>query len=219
MNADDDGVVEAFTIMRILSTSEDDLRALALRNFIKVLNEDLVSLILEWNEHNLIRADRKIDSIYKDLLVKVIPDIEIKEAKERADTGKKTGEKKMDVQWTTNGRHRLGKVRLGKERRDTSLSKKYLEKIPEEDLKYLTQRFFITRKEIINKAESLNLYCEAKGKTYKNYKSFLLNAIKKDFPEREQEEHKEVLPVVKYKDRSKAINELKSKLNKSIFIK
>jgi hypothetical protein len=115
MRADDDGIVEAFTIMRLLSSPEDDFRALVGRKFIQPLNEDLVSIILDWNEHNLIRPDRKIDSIYKDLLVKVLPDVEIVEAKPRADTGKKTAENKdimagrpLDDQWTAQVR--LGKV-------------------------------------------------------------------------------------------------------------
>ena len=52
----------------------------------------------------------------------MLPDIEIQQAKARADTGKKTGIKKIendgrpvDNQWTSNGPHRLGKDRLGKD--------------------------------------------------------------------------------------------------------
>jgi hypothetical protein len=114
MKADDDGVVEAYTVMQILNSSEDDLKALVGRGFVTVLNEDLVSVILDWTEHNLIRPDRKIDSIYKDLLLKVVPNIQTIEAKPRADTRRKTGQQVMDVQWTAGGPHRLGKDRLGK---------------------------------------------------------------------------------------------------------
>jgi hypothetical protein len=64
INADDDGIVEAYQVMRLTGSNEDDLKVLAAKNFIKVLNEDLVTYILDWNEHNLIRADRKVDSIY-----------------------------------------------------------------------------------------------------------------------------------------------------------
>lgn len=87
MNADDDGVVEAFTIMQMLGSSEDVIRNLVGRRFVKPLNEDMVSYILDWSEHNLIRADRKVNSIYKDLLLQILPEINIKEPKPRADTG------------------------------------------------------------------------------------------------------------------------------------
>src|SRR3990167_2897240 len=62
---------------------------------------------------------------------------------------------------------------------------KYLKKIPKEDIKKWISRFICTEKEIKSKAEDLILYCESKGKRYSNYKSFLLNALKKDFKERE----------------------------------
>ncbi len=91
LNADDDGIVEAFPIIRMVGSNEDDLKILTAKNFVIILNEDLVAFITDWNDHNLIRADRKIDSKYKNLLLKILPDIEIKEAKIRADTKKITG--------------------------------------------------------------------------------------------------------------------------------
>jgi hypothetical protein len=112
MNADDDGVVEAFKVMKLTNSNEDDLKVLVSKNFIKILNEDLVAFVMDWSEHNLIRADRKIDSIYKELLLQIVPEIEVLEAKPRADTKKLTGGQQMDVQCP----HRLGKDRLGKDR-------------------------------------------------------------------------------------------------------
>lgn len=78
---DDDGVVEAFNVMRMIGATEDDLKVLVSKGFVVVLNEDLVSYIADWKEHNLIRADRKIDSIYKDLLLQIVPDAELLEKK------------------------------------------------------------------------------------------------------------------------------------------
>ncbi len=111
MNADDDGVVEAFTIMNMLGSSEDSIRILNAKSLVKVLNEDMVSYIMDWNEHNLIRADRKVNSIYKDLLLQIMPEIEIREPKARADTG-------VIPRQLTTGRplDRIGKDRLGKDR-------------------------------------------------------------------------------------------------------
>ena len=85
LNADDDGVVEAFTVMNSVGASEDDLKILAVKGFVKVLNEDLVTFITDWRENNKIRSDRKIDSIYKDLLLRIMPEIKLIEPTNRAD--------------------------------------------------------------------------------------------------------------------------------------
>lgn len=123
MHADDDGVVEAYTVMQMLGAEEDILRILTGKGFVKPLNEDLVTYIMDWNEHNLIRADRKRTSIYKDLLLQIIPDVDIKEARIRADVAKrnqlKSGESEdVDVQWTTNGQHSIGEVSKSKDSKE-----------------------------------------------------------------------------------------------------
>ncbi len=71
MSADDDGVVEAFTVIRTTGAAEDDLRVLATRGFITVLNDDLVSYITDWSRNNYIQKDRYRPSIYNKLLVKL----------------------------------------------------------------------------------------------------------------------------------------------------
>lgn len=91
LRADDDGIVEAFSVLRLTNSVEGDLKALIDKNFVKVLNNDLVCFITDWREHNLIRADRKVDSIYKELLIQVVPEVNLVEAMPRADTGKTTG--------------------------------------------------------------------------------------------------------------------------------
>ena len=60
MNADDDGVVEAFPIMNMIGANEDDLKVLVAKEFVTVLNNDWVSFINDWLENNNIRADRKM---------------------------------------------------------------------------------------------------------------------------------------------------------------
>ena len=122
LHADDDGVVEGYNVMMQTGATEDDLKILVAKNFVTVLNDDLVTYINDWRENNRIRADRKVDSIYKDLLLKMLPDIEIQHARARADTGKKTGVKQLedngrpvDNQRTTSGRQmdRIGQSRSG----------------------------------------------------------------------------------------------------------
>ena len=95
LQADDDGVVEAYTVMTQTGATEDDLKILVAKGFVIVLNDDLVTYIIDWQENNYIRADRKVDTVYKDLLLQILPDVEITKARDRAD-------KKRTV-WTTNG--------------------------------------------------------------------------------------------------------------------
>ncbi|MEQ2868626.1 DnaD domain protein [Selenomonas noxia] len=135
MAADDDGIVEAYPIMQMVNASEDDLRLLAAKGFVKVLNEDLVTYILDWQENNKIRADRKVNSIYKDLLLQVMPETPLIEPRQRADRvrpdivqdnhGTQTGQpwdangtshgQPMDNHGTQMGPHRIGKDRIGKD--------------------------------------------------------------------------------------------------------
>ena len=96
LNADDDGVVEGYNVMMQTGATEDDLKLLVAKGFVTVLNDDLVTYINDWRENNRIRADRKVDSIYKNLLVKMIPDIELQPSRRRADTKKKTGVKRIE---------------------------------------------------------------------------------------------------------------------------
>ena len=134
MNADDDGVVEAFSIMRLAAATEENLQELADRKFIRLLNEDLVAHILDWDENNKIRADRKRDSIYKDLLERVEAEEETAdvEAAVEADAEESSndapaanrGQVTADCgqlsanrgQVTADCPHRIGKVRLGEDR-------------------------------------------------------------------------------------------------------
>ena len=137
MNADDDGVVEAFSIMRLAAATEENLQELADRKFIRILNEDLVAHILDWDENNKIRSDRKRDSIYKDLLDGVEAEEEravvaAVEAAAEPDAEESSndalaadcGQVAADCGQVTANRgqlpadcpHRIGKVRLGEDR-------------------------------------------------------------------------------------------------------
>lgn len=116
LNADDDGIVEAYTTIKQIGATEDDLKVLVAKGFCKVLNEDLVTYITDWRENNKLRADRKIDSIYKDLLLQMVPDADVQQARRRADLKPLAEDgRPLDVQGTSHGPHRLGKDRLGKD--------------------------------------------------------------------------------------------------------
>lgn len=97
MQADDDGVVEAFSVMRTTGATDDDLKVLASKGFVSVLNEDLVAHITDWSRNNLIKKDRYRQSIYRDLLVKI-----------------GDGDN-MEPEWNPLGTQREPQVRLGKD--------------------------------------------------------------------------------------------------------
>ena len=82
MHADDDGVVEAYPVMRSIGATDDDLKVIVSKGFATVLNSDMVTFLNDWLENNNIRADRKIDSIYKVLLLEIVPDATLREAKQ-----------------------------------------------------------------------------------------------------------------------------------------
>ncbi len=107
LRADDDGVVEAYPLMKLLGSAPDVFKVLLLKGYVKQLNEDQVIVIMDWLEHNVIRADRKVDSIYKHLLLSV-PDVVIIEAKPRSDV--EDNSKRLGGQ-STDG---ISQVKLGK---------------------------------------------------------------------------------------------------------
>ena len=91
LRADDDGVVESYPLIKMLGVPIDNFKVLLTKGMIKILNEDQVIVITDWLEHNKIRADRKVDSIYLPLLRQKHPELPVLDAQPRADTGKFSG--------------------------------------------------------------------------------------------------------------------------------
>ena len=190
--ADDDGVVEAFTVMRSVGASEDDLKILCAKEFVRVLNEELVSYITDWRENNKIRADRKIDSIYKDLLLSMVPDVDTLEPRSRADRAPRLTDPGMgrprDVHGTAQDR--LGKDRLGKESigevieppviPPKSVRHKYGEYknvlLTDDDLEKLKAEF----PDWEARVERLSSYIASTGKSYKNHLATIRNWARRD---------------------------------------
>jgi hypothetical protein len=184
MNADDDGFCEVFTIMRMTESKPDDLQALHARGLVYVV-DNKICVVKDWHENNQIRLDRYKQSVYLSdpkyvELYKSIMEEKIKNiAVYKGLLGKPNGNQRLT-------QVRLGEVRIGKDRKEnTSLS--YLSNIPEADLKEFTERFDANARQIKSKAEDLLNYCKSKGKVYKDYQAFLLNALKKDFKIRQKE--------------------------------
>ena len=83
--ADDDGVVEAYSIIKTLGTTGDSLQILVAKNFIYPLNQEAVLYVVNWGEHNKIRPDRLVKSIYRPLLLTAIPSLQLDDPKPRVD--------------------------------------------------------------------------------------------------------------------------------------
>lgn len=106
MAADDDGCVEAFAVMRMTGATEDDLKVLVSKGFVKILNDDLVSLILDWKVNNYIQKDRYHPSIYAKLLNDQTVDTECIQDVSNLDTQVRLGK-------TSIGKASVGEVRAG----------------------------------------------------------------------------------------------------------
>lgn len=79
VNADDDGIVEAFPIMRMINANEDSLNLLTLKQYLLLLNNEMVYFIKDFFEQNIIKADRYIPSSHRQLLIDYLKDNQLLE--------------------------------------------------------------------------------------------------------------------------------------------
>lgn len=176
--ADDEGIVEAFSVMKLTGSTEDDLRVLIAKDFIRILNEDLVAIITDWKENNLIRPDRFHPSNYHDLLIQMT-------------TNCQPDDNQLPTNCQPNDDKRFPEVRLGKEREgkdskvvrhkhgqynNVLLSDEELEKAKEEIPDY--DKYI----------ERISEYCASTGKSYKNYLATLRNWYRRDQDKKPKEE-------------------------------
>lgn len=194
MHADDSGVVEAFTVMRMTSASEDDLRLLAAKGFIVILNAELVTYICDWDKNNAIRSDRRQPSMYEDLLAQyrsgeMLPYLC---AESRLTTNCQPADNQMTTTWQPNdnqsatncqpsiGKDRLGKVSIDKDNvkptRHT-YGQYHNVYLSDDELTALQQEFPHDWQQRI---ERVSEYVASSGKTYKNYLAVIRTWAKKD---------------------------------------
>lgn len=94
-----------------------------------------------------------------------------------------------DNQVSTMRGRKISKVSKRREEKENiTSSMEYLKNIPIEDLFEFYKRFDCTKKSLISKGEDLYLWCQSNGKQKRNYKATLLNALKKDFRERKEDD-------------------------------
>ena len=80
VNADDDGIVEAFPIMRMINANEDSLNLLTLKQYLLLLNNEMVYFIKDFFEQNTIKADRYTPSSHRQLRIDYLKDNQLLES-------------------------------------------------------------------------------------------------------------------------------------------
>lgn len=169
MEADDDGFVSApKKIMKTIGSADDDYKILIGKRFV-IPFDNGVCVIKHWLIHNYIRKDTYTPTNYLE--------------------EKKTLQIKENRAYTETVHEPSTQIRLDKgreEKRESSLN--FLKEISKEEIQEFTLKFKCEDANVKTKANALYDYCKAKGRVYKNYKSFLSNALRKDFGERPPKE-------------------------------
>ena len=171
MEADDEGFVSYKKVMRIHGGNEDDVKVLMAKEFLISFKSGVV-VITDWNKNNYLQANRIRPTEY----VKEKKSLSLtKSNKYVLNIGLTRGEESSIVESS-----RVERIKpKRKPKPENSIS--YLKKIPTADLNEFVKRFGVNKEKINSKAEDLINYCSSHGKRYSNYKSFLVNALKKDF--------------------------------------
>ena len=195
MQADDSGIVEAFTVMRMTGASEDDLKLLAAKGFIVILNADLVTYIWDWKANNMIRSDRRQPSLYEDLLAQykngeMTPYLC---AADRLPTGCQPNDNQLtttcqpsDNQTSTNCQPSIGKYSIGKVSiEEDSAPQPVRHRYGQYQNVYLTDEEMSTlQAEFPNdwqqRIEAVSEYVASTGKHYKNFLAVIRSWAKKD---------------------------------------
>lgn len=123
MQADDDGVVEAFTVIRTTGASEDDLKVLESKGFVSILNDDLVTYICDWEVSNHIRKERHHPSIHMDLLEQWKRDNQLSATCQPDDNQLSAKRQPSDNQPSAQaslGKASTGKARIAQDRQEQS---------------------------------------------------------------------------------------------------
>ena len=153
MAADDDGVVEAFTVMRTTGAADDNLRVLVSKGFVSLLNDELVAYITDWSTNNQIRKDRYQPSIYRNLLVKL------------ADGNQRLTQYRL-------GKDSLGKVSTGEENKAVTPPRpRFIPPTVDEIKAYCTERKNAVDAERFFDFYSANGWKQGKGKPIVDWKA------------------------------------------------
>jgi len=189
MRADDDGFISnAKRIMRMIGSSDDDLRILLAKRFLLSFDSGIV-VIKHWRLHNYIAKDRYTETIYK-------------EEKEKLFT-KENGSYTDCIQNVDTGKVRLVKLSIDKDSIDNIPDKPDIQSKPKKDKKAFTAptqeeviSYVIEKQLVINPYDFYSYYskldwCDNHGNKVKSWKG---KAVTWD--SREMKDHPEKKPYI-----------------------
>ena len=187
MRADDDGFVNSpKKIIRMTGASQDDLKLLIAKQFV-IPFESGVVVIKHWKIHNYIRKDRYIPTICQEELMQLSEN----DSKEYVLDG---GRPMVDQRLTQVrlGEDRIGKDSVGESKESTPTRTHYGNYrhvlLSTEELKLLNEQYGIIKTgEYIKRVDD---YCQAKGKTYKDYFLAIKNWITEDRKDQKPKKNK-----------------------------
>jgi len=143
LRADDDGVVESYPLMKLLGVAPDNFKVLLAKNFIKVLNEDQVIVITDWLEHNKIRVDRKVNSVYINLLKEKCPELPVIAPKPRSDV--EDNSRRLGVDCPRTAEDKLSQAKISEDKLISSSKSFY--KLTGEAMRYSQKKWWVLPKD------------------------------------------------------------------------
>lgn len=152
MNADDDGFVEHFMVLRMTGATQQDLGVLQANNLIKIFDENVL-WIRDWKENNYIRNDRYQPSKY--IAIYNLDTIGIPEVS--------TGKDRIELD--KDNKKEINKEKYG-EFKNVLLTKEEYHKLEKSNL--------------LPYIEKLSSYIASKGKKYKSHYATILNWSRND---------------------------------------
>lgn len=103
LHSDIDGVVEAYSVMRIIGATVTDLKLLDERKYVKVLNDDWVTYISQFTEFNTLDGRGMKGSSYRELLLTQIPEAKLTQLREKKKRKKKSDESDVESDNESHG--------------------------------------------------------------------------------------------------------------------
>lgn len=178
MRADDEGFInKPKTIMRMIGAKDDDMNVLVARKFIIPFENGIV-VIKHWKIHNYIRGDRLHETKYQEEKARLVTDDNNSYTLCQTSDGQLVDSCPTEV--------RLGKVRLGKDSIDNTITKhKYGEfnhvLLTEKEYTKLINDF--GNSIALESITYLDEYIEMKGTKYKSHnmaiRKWVIDAVKK----------------------------------------
>lgn len=183
MEADDDGFIgNPKKIARSIGMAEDDMKILVAKRFVLLFPSGVLvikhhRINNNWDKYNCKRTVymEEFNQLYIKENMAYTTD-KMQGILLQSENSLKTVFRREEKRVEENRKEEK------KEKIENSLA--FLENLPEEFTQTLLEKYNTTPKGIKDLGETLANYCRSKGKKYSNYKALYLNAAKRDFTEK-----------------------------------